>query len=114
MRRIVVLFILTLILLGSCSIKQKITGTWYDNENDTWIFNSNGTLSKSDWSDSDIKKYTIISGRKLSISDDNYNYNVIYDITMTDSKNMTLKRFSTEGDWRVEEWWNRNYSLFKK
>jgi hypothetical protein len=114
MRRIVVLLVLAIIVLGSCSVKQKITGTWVDNEKDTWVFNANGVLTKGSWGNDQPKRYTIISGRKISITDDIYYYNVIYDIKMIDSKNMTLERFSTEGDRRVNNWWEVEYSLYKK
>jgi len=114
MKKAAVFLFLAMVLLGSCSIKQKIVGTWVDNENDTWVFNANGILSHSSWSESDTKNWAIEANRKLCITDVKYGYTVIYDITMTDSKNMSLEQFSTSGDSRVRSWWERRYSLIKK
>ncbi|MDR1868478.1 MAG: hypothetical protein LBQ82_00675 [Treponema sp.] len=45
MKRILVFFVLAMVVLGSCSNKQKIVGTWTDVEGYTWTFSADGILT---------------------------------------------------------------------
>jgi hypothetical protein len=45
MKKGFVLLVLVMVVLGSCSTKQKFTGTWTDKGGSTWVFSGNGKVT---------------------------------------------------------------------
>jgi hypothetical protein len=68
MRKVLVLFVVGVILFGAISVQnanaqnvnitQRIIGTWVDSNEDTWVFNANGTLT-----------YGGVAGIKFGVTD---------------------------------------------
>jgi len=44
MKKVIIILFFIIFIIGSCSSKQKIVGTWIDEDGDTWAFKSNGKL----------------------------------------------------------------------
>jgi len=85
MKKIIVSFVLIVFLLGSCSFKQKIVGTWRDEENNAWVFGSSDKLKYENGSPNSIKEYkysitdnemTIYLGEGLFGGEDIQKYNI--------------------------------------
>jgi len=48
MKKAVIFVVLTMVVIGYCAAQnandaQRIVGTWTDQQNQTWVFNANGT-----------------------------------------------------------------------
>ena len=63
MKKAFVFLALVMVVLGSCSIKQKVVGTWTDNEGITWVFSNNGKITQ----DGEETEYAV-TDTQLSIS----------------------------------------------
>jgi len=57
MKKTVVFLFLIIVVLSSCSNKQKIVGTWTDIEGVTWIFSTDGKLSYTNTPDQGSREY---------------------------------------------------------
>ena len=69
---VVVLFIFifpSVVYAQSSGVGQQIIGTWTDQENNRWIFNSNGTFSVQDEDSTETGKYGLAGSRIVLIMD---------------------------------------------
>jgi hypothetical protein len=62
MKKVVLVF-LAVVLLGSCSSKQTIVGTWTDIEGYPWVFSANGILEYDD----DEYQYSVFEGEQRTV-----------------------------------------------
>jgi len=109
-RTILIALIAGAVLLGSCSVKQRIIGTWTDIEGNAWIFNNDGKLSYENGSADDIEVFLyVITDGKLSIKrtddDDEYHFDnfslQVYNISFSaDGKTLILS------DGTSFSWWD--------
>jgi len=106
----IMFLILAVGLLGSCSVKQRITGTWTDIEGNAWVFSANGKLSYENGGADDIREfsYVITDDGKLSIkqTDDNYyssNFGLqVYNVSFSaDGKTLILSEGTSFSGWRT-------------
>ena len=70
---VVILFIFifpAVMYAQSSGVGQQIIGTWTDQENNRWIFNSNGTFSVQAEDDTETGKYGLAGSRIVLIIDD--------------------------------------------
>ena len=78
------ILVLVMLVLGSCSVKQKVVGTWIDNAGITWVFSSNGKLTQ----DGEEVEYAITE-TQLSIS--RGGQTIVFDFSIsTDGKTLLL------------------------
>ena len=106
MKRVVVFFVLAVAVLGSCSNKQKIVGTWADRDGATWIFSADGKLTikggKGSRAYDDFETTYSVADKKLQLLGVQYvyqyrapdkavEYPMTYDISMSaDGKTIIL------------------------
>ena len=104
MKRILVFFVLAMAVLGSCSNKQKIVGTWTDVEGYTWTFSGDGKLSYDSSSHSEYQynvaddKITIFKVRSSSI------YGGSSDINQTFVISFSGKTLKLLGGYNLNGW----------
>jgi hypothetical protein len=119
MKKALVCLFLAILVLGSCSNKQKIVGTWADIEGQTWVFSADGKLTYEN-TDGDYREYNYnIADKKLPF----YligNYSGIetlqvYDISISgDGKTLMLTGGANVDGWSVAGLgWSKN-QLTKK
>jgi len=111
MKKAVAFLILSAVLLGSCSIKQRIIGTWTDIEGNAWVFSTNGKLSYENGGADDIEVFLfVITDGKLSIKrtddDDEYHFDnfslQVYNISFSaDGKTLILSEGTSFNGWRT-------------
>lgn len=65
MKKAIVFLVLVMMVLGSCSTRQKIVGTWIDDEGELWAFSNDGKVTIDGYQG----RYTIID-TLLSLSID--------------------------------------------
>jgi hypothetical protein len=105
MKKVLVFFVLTMVVLGSCSNKQKIVGEWTDIEGNSWVFSANGELSYENGRYSIHEYQYTISGSKLTITDENDHWDFTvqsYDISFSsDRKTLVLKGGKRSSWWET-------------
>ena len=111
MKKVLVLFIVGVVFFGACSaqnanaqnanIAQRIIGTWVDQDEDTWVFNANGTLTY----DRIEFKFAVID-TKLAITGTDkgiippIHMSVIFNISMSsDGRTLFLEHSSSSSDY---------------
>jgi hypothetical protein len=110
MKKAAVLFILTIVLLVSCSTKQKITGTWTDRAGYSWVFSSDGKL-KYDTYEYD---YEIIKDKLTFENEDGLGLQVYDILVSSNGKTLILTRGRNFSGWNVSgPGWSEN-KLIKK
>ena len=76
-------------MLYAQSNEQRIIGTWTDQSNNTWVFNSNGSFSIRGGSN-DSGVYRVI-GSKIALGQQGEQYALVFDITIsTDARTIIL------------------------
>jgi len=79
----IVMLVLAMAVLGSCSNKQKIVGTWTDIEGYTWVFSASGILTYDD----EEYSYTVFDGeRRTELTISEVRYNAFIAVGITDQK----------------------------
>ena len=89
MKRVLVLFVVGVVLFGSCSaqndnvqdanvaqssnaknenIEQRIIGTWVDHKGETWVFNANGNLTQTYQSGTTVESKFAVTDTQLAFS----------------------------------------------
>jgi hypothetical protein len=64
----IIFLILAIVILGSCSNKQEIMGTWIDTKGQIWVFSADGELIYEKSNNYDIECYEYsITNKKLSL-----------------------------------------------
>jgi len=110
MKKVVVFFALAMLVLGSCSNKQKIVGSWTDIEGYIWVFSSDGKLTYDTYE----YQYDVTKNKLTFENEDGYGLQ-IYDISMSsDGKTLILSGGKNFRGWRVAgPGWSEN-RLIKK
>ena len=103
----IVFFIIAMVVFGSCfaqkadaqsaNIEQKIIGTWAEQNGDTWVFNTNGTLTMS----GEQCKYVVIN-TKIALYSSQKTF--VYDILISsDGKTLILSPYFGLGFWLTKK-----------
>ena len=95
MKRVLVLFIVGVVLFGACSpqnanMKEKIIGTWVDSFGNTWVFSTNGNLTRTDSNGNSSEYEFVVTDTQLDMQREHFAPE-IYDISISsDGKTLML------------------------
>jgi len=114
-----VVLAMAMVLIGSCTAQnsnnaRRIIGTWVDNNTgNTWVFNTNGTVSGTDEDEDDfVYKFGVTDTKLAFLDSESINSNNIFNFSISsDGKTLILEMTSSSrGDLYLE----RSYWFTKK
>jgi hypothetical protein len=94
MKKVIVFLFLVMVLLGSCSTKQKFAGTWIGDDGELWIFTGDGKLIV----EGERARYST-AGKQMSISIDGDT--VIFDFSISSDGKTLLLSSAWEGSYAL-------------
>ena len=116
MKKVVVFFIVAMVVFGACSAQradaqsannaQRIIGTWVQNGSTwTWVFNANGTLTRTDSSDGEVRNYKFgVTDTMVSFHSSNGGDASVYSISISpDGKTLILNNSGGGGFWLTKK-----------